>query len=82
MKDTKNLLVVHLLNWIHIRLLNDVILITSSLDHRDLLDVQISDFSGLTGFLRYIGCSTSGVAQRAMREAAPPARGVSKARQL
>jgi hypothetical protein len=29
-----------------------------------------------------IGCPTSGVAQRAMREAAPHARGVSKARQL
>jgi hypothetical protein len=32
--------------------------------------------------LVHIGCSTSGVAQRAMREAAPHARGVSKARQL
>jgi hypothetical protein len=29
-----------------------------------------------------IGCPTSGVAQRAMREAAPYARGVSKAKQL
>jgi hypothetical protein len=29
-----------------------------------------------------IGCPTSDVAQRAMREAAPHARGVSKARQL
>jgi hypothetical protein len=29
-----------------------------------------------------IGCPTSGVVQRAMREAAPHARGVSKARQL
>jgi hypothetical protein len=31
---------------------------------------------------QYIGCPTSGVAQRAMREAAPYARGVNKARQL
>jgi hypothetical protein len=30
----------------------------------------------------YIGCPTSGVAQRAMREAVPHARGVGKARQL
>jgi hypothetical protein len=30
----------------------------------------------------YIGCPTSGAGQRAMREAAPHARGVSKARQL
>jgi hypothetical protein len=29
-----------------------------------------------------IGCPISGIAQRAMREVAPPARGVSKARQL
>jgi hypothetical protein len=31
---------------------------------------------------RYIGCPTSGVAQRAMRETAPHTRGVNKARQL
>jgi hypothetical protein len=30
----------------------------------------------------YIGCSTSGIAQPAMREAAPYARGASKAKQL
>jgi hypothetical protein len=30
----------------------------------------------------YIGCPTSGVAERAMGEAVPDARGVSKARQL
>jgi hypothetical protein len=31
---------------------------------------------------KYIGCPTSGITQRAMREAAPHARGVGKARQL
>jgi hypothetical protein len=33
-------------------------------------------------FEENIGCPTSGVAQHAMREAAPHARGVNKARQL
>jgi hypothetical protein len=36
------------------RLLYDMTLITASLNHQDLLDIQTSDFSGLTGFLRYI----------------------------
>jgi hypothetical protein len=37
-----------------IRLLNDLISITPSLNHQDLLDVQMLDCSGLTGFLTYI----------------------------
>jgi hypothetical protein len=37
---------------------------------------------GIAACAHNIGCPTSGVAQRAMREAAPHARGVSKARQL
>jgi hypothetical protein len=36
----------------------------------------------IDGECYYIGCPTSDVAQRAMREAAPHARGVSKVRQL
>jgi hypothetical protein len=35
-----------------------------------------------TKWQKYIGCPTSGVTQRAMREAAPHSHGVSKARQL
>jgi hypothetical protein len=50
LEDIKDLLVLNMSNWIHIRLLNDVILIAPSLNHQDLLDVQILDFSGLAGF--------------------------------
>jgi hypothetical protein len=53
MEDGKNFLVLSMSNWILIRLLNDVILISPSLNHQDLLDIQMSDFSGFTGFLRY-----------------------------
>jgi hypothetical protein len=53
-EDTKDLLILHMSNWIHIMLLNDMILTTPSLNHQDLRDVQMLDFSGLTGVLRYI----------------------------
>jgi hypothetical protein len=57
-EGTKDLLVLHMLNWIHIRLLNDMTLITPSLNHQDLLDIQMSDFSCFTSFLRYISTIT------------------------
>jgi hypothetical protein len=38
-EDTKDLLVLHMPNWVHIKLLNDAILITPSLSHQNLLDV-------------------------------------------
>jgi hypothetical protein len=57
-EDAKDLLVLHMANWIHIKLLNDMILITPSLNHQNLLDVQMSAFPGLTGFLTFILTTT------------------------
>jgi hypothetical protein len=59
-EGAKDLLVLHMSNWIDIKLLNDVILMTPSLNHQDLLDVQTSDFSDPTGFLRCILIITGG----------------------
>jgi hypothetical protein len=53
-EDDKDLLGLHILNWIHIKPLNDMTLMAPSFNHQDLLDVQMSGFSGLTCFLRYI----------------------------
>jgi hypothetical protein len=53
----------------------------------EIYDIQsrILDWSGpsdeIMREIQYLGCPTSGVAQRTMRKAAPHARGVSKARQ-
>jgi hypothetical protein len=57
-EDEKNVLILQISNWIHIKLLNDMSLTTPSLNYQDLLDVQISDFSSLTGFLKYIFTGT------------------------
>jgi hypothetical protein len=53
-------------------------LLGQRLCHDNLTGLLPSGFRGS----KIIGCATSGVAQRAMREAAPHARSVSKARQL
>jgi hypothetical protein len=45
-------------------------------------EVAMSCLRNESNDIPQIGCPTSGVAQRAMREAAPHARGVSKAREL
>jgi hypothetical protein len=50
MEDAKDLVVLHMSNWIYIRVLKDMILIAPSLNHQDLLNVQMSDFSSLTVF--------------------------------
>jgi hypothetical protein len=39
LEEEEDFLVRHISKWIHIRLVNDIILITPSLNHRDLLDV-------------------------------------------
>jgi hypothetical protein len=57
--------------------------VTWGIDGFHVVDmIPLEGRSNTEYFLLHGGCPTSGVAQRAMREAAPHARGVSKARQL